>query len=62
MRLYAGLLLWLSFILFFIQLLGQTEYEGGLYTFILGSPLVILAVIVKVDNKLDILLQNRFKF
>ena len=60
-KLYSGVYFWTCFILFFVKLFEDTDFEGGIYTWLIGAPLMGLIVAVNLNTYATILLQNKNK-
>ena len=60
-KVYSGVYFWTCFILFFVKLFEDTDFEGGIYTWLIGAPLMGLIVAVNLNTYATILLQNKNK-
>ena len=48
--------------LFLIKVLETTAFDGGIFVFIIGMPIVVFIIITQKDNRFTLLLQNINKF
>ena len=55
-KLYSGVYFWTCFILFFVKLFEDTDFEGGVFTWLIGALLMGLIVAVNLNTYASILL------
>ena len=60
-RLYSGLFFWACLVLFFVKLLEDTEFDGGMFTWLIGNPLMAAIVSVNLNTQANKLLEVKNK-
>ena len=59
---HTGVVLWSFVVLFFIKVLENSAFDGGIYLFFVGIPIVWVIVITQKDDRFKLLLTNVNKF
>lgn len=59
---HTGIFFWSTIVLFLIKVLETTAFDGGIFVFIIGMPIVVFIIITQKDNRFTLLLQNINKF
>ena len=57
-KVYSILQFWICFTLFSVKVLEKTDYSGGIFIWIYGSPVLVAIVLVNNRTQTDILLLN----
>ena len=59
---HTGVVLWSFVVLFFIKVLENAAFDGGIFLFFIGIPIVWVIVVTQNDERFKLLLTNVNKF
>ena len=59
---HTGIFFWSTVVLFVLKVLEHAEFNGGVYVFIIGTPIIVCIIITQRDHRFNLLMQNINKF
>ena len=59
---HTGIFFWSTIVLFLVKVLETTSFDGGIFVFIIGTPIVVFIIVTQKDRRFSLLLQNINKF
>ena len=59
---HTGIFFWSTVVLFALKVLEHAQFNGGVYVFIIGTPIVVCIIITQRDHRFNLLMQNINKF
>ena len=59
---HTGIFFWSSIVLFLVKVLEKSSFDGGIFVFIIGTPIIVVIIITQKKQRFSLLLQNINKF
>ena len=59
---HTGIFFWSTIVLFALKVLEHAQFNGGVYVFIIGTPIIVCIIVTQRDHRFNLLMQNINKF